>query len=121
MAHSRNEGIVQSGGTISATNIAVGRQAVVNQLQGAESEALKEVRRQLSNVMEALQKYGHEIPNATEVMQSARTAEEELCKEKPNRLTLQSILGGIAESVKSVTTVAATVEALKTAVSVLFA
>jgi hypothetical protein len=120
MAYSRNEGIVQSGGTMNIGNAAVGRNAVANQVQAADSGGLEEVRKQLATLMEALQKHAHEIPNSAEVMQSAHTAQEELSKDKPNRLTLRSLLSGIAESVKSVTTVATAVEALKLAVTALF-
>jgi hypothetical protein len=120
MAYSRNEGIVQSGGTINAGNLAIGRNAVANQTHNADSGALEEVRNQLASLMDALQKHAQEIPNSAEVMQSAHTAQEELSKDKPSRLTLRSLLSGIAESVKSVTTVAAAVEALKVAVTALF-
>jgi hypothetical protein len=53
------------------------------------------------------------------VLQSTQAAKDELSKEKPNKLTVRSILSGIAESVQSVSTIATAVEGLKTAVGIL--
>jgi hypothetical protein len=119
MAYTRNEGIVQSGGNMTATNLAVGRNAVVNQSQGGESDALREVRAQLANVLQALERHGQEIANREEVIQSAQSVQQELSKDKPNHLTLKSLLSGIAESVTSVSTIATAVEGLKLAVTTL--
>ncbi|SEM63934.1 hypothetical protein SAMN04489760_1294 [Syntrophus gentianae] len=120
MAYTRIEGVVQKGGNMTVTNMAVGQNAVVNQIQSGESAALREVQKQMASVLEALEKHGHEIVNRDEVVQSVHTAKEELSKEKPNHLTLKSLLNGIAESVKSVSAVAAAVEGLKLAVASLF-
>jgi hypothetical protein len=53
------------------------------------------------------------------VTEAALSVKEKLTKEKPNRLTLKSLLGGITDSVKSVSGVALAVEGLKAAVTVL--
>jgi hypothetical protein len=120
VAHSSNEGIVQSGGTMTATNIAVGRGASINQTEPADSDALAEVRRQLDSILNELNRHESGIQNFDEVKESVQFMQEELAKETPNRLTLRSVLSGIADSVKSVSAIATTVEGLKMALSTLF-
>jgi hypothetical protein len=51
-----------------------------------------------------------------EVQSSVQSVAQELAKEKPNKLTVTSLLGGIASAVKSVAGIAAAVEALKAVV-----
>jgi len=120
MTYTRNEGIVQSGGSIAATNIAVGRKATISQGQAIDPDALQGVQRQLAKLLEALEKNGQEIGNREEVVQAAQTAKDELAKEKPSHLTLKSLLNGIADSVKSVSSIATAVEGIKLAVAALF-
>ncbi len=120
MTYTRNEGIVQSGGSMTATNIGVGRKATISQGQMIDPDALQGVQRQLANLLDALEKQGQEIANRDEVMQSAQTAKDELAKERPNHLTLKSLLTGIADSVKSVSSIATAVEGIKLAVAALF-
>jgi hypothetical protein len=116
-----NEGFIQSGGTTTATNIAIGRNAAIHQDQQGDSEAMVEVRRQLEALLKELNQHGNAIQNSDEVKGSVQLIQNEIAKEKPNRLTLGSVLSGIADSVKSVSTIATTVEALKIALAALFA
>jgi Family of unknown function (DUF5955) len=120
MVFSRNDGIVQSGGSITATNLAVGTNATITQTNSGQSDAMREVQKQIANLLQALEQYGHEIANRDDVMQSAQTVKQELAKEKPNHLTLKSLLSGIADSVKSVASIATAVEGVKVAVAALF-
>jgi hypothetical protein len=119
MAYTRNQGVVVSGGAFTATNAAVGTNAQVNQTQTSGSDAMKEVQKQLDLLLESLDKHGDQIPNRGEIAEAAQGVKEELAKEKPNRLTLKSLLGGIADSVKSVSGVALAFEGLKAAVTAL--
>lgn len=117
----KNEGVIQHGGSINAGNLAVGRGATATQYQSASSDAgLAAVQAQLDKVLELLATKSHEIPDHEDVVQSAQSLKQELDKDKPNKLTLKSLLSGIADSVKSVTTVATAVEALRTAITALF-
>jgi len=116
-----NEGVIVSGhGNISAENMAVGRGAAIHQHQGAGSDALTDVQRKLDALLIELDKQKGAIENGDEVRQSAKMMQEELAKPTPNRLTLKSVLSGITESVKSVSTLATAAEALKGAFTVLF-
>jgi hypothetical protein len=116
MTYTRNEGVVVSGGNFTATSVATGRNAQINQSQASDSGAAQEAQKQLALVIDALQKHGNQIPNIGEVSEATQSVKEELTKEKPNRLTLHSLLAGIIDSVKSVSGVALAVEGLKAAV-----
>ena len=119
MAYTRNEGIVVSGGTFNATNAVAGRNAQINQMGAAQSDALKEAQNQITLLLQSLEKHGDQIPNHEEVTQAAQSMKEELNREKPNRLTLKSLLNGIADSVKSASGVAIAIEGLKAAITAL--
>jgi uncharacterized protein YhaN len=117
----KNEGIIQHGGAMNVGNMAVGRGASATQYQNAASDAaLEAVRVQMDKVIELLAAKSHEIPDHEEVVQSAQSLKQELGKDKPNKLTMKSLLAGIADSVTSVASVATAVEALRTAMSALF-
>jgi hypothetical protein len=119
MTYTRNEGVVVSGGTFTATNAAVGTNAQINHTQTSESNAMKEVQQRLDLLLQSLEEHGNQIPNRGEVAEAAQSVKEELTREKPNRLTLKSLLSGITDSVKSVSGVALAVEGLKLAVTTL--
>jgi hypothetical protein len=119
MAYRRNEGIVVSGGTFNATNVATGRGAQINQAGAGQSDALNQAQNQITLLLQALEKHANQIPNHEEVTQAAQSMKEELTREKPSGLTLKSLLNGIADSVKSVSGVAVAVEGLKAAITVL--
>jgi hypothetical protein len=119
MAYARNEGIAVSGGTFNATNVAAGRNAQVNQMGAVQSDALNQAQNQITLLLQALEKHANQIPNHEEVTQAAQSMKEELNRQKPNGLTLKSLMNGIADSVKSVSGVAIAVEGLKAAITVL--
>lgn len=119
MAYTRNEGIVVSGGTFNATNVAAGRNAQVNQMTAGQSDALAEAQKQIALLLQSLEQHASQIPNHEEVTQAAKSMKDELGREKPSGLTLKSLLNGIADSVKSVSGVAVAVEGLKAAVTAL--
>jgi hypothetical protein len=119
MALTRNEGVIVNGGSFNATNAAIGRNSQVNQIQLGGADAMNQAQKQMDLVLRLLQEHAALVPNHEEVTEAAQSVKNEITKEKPNRLTLKSLLEGIASSVKSVSTLAVAVEALKTAVSVL--
>ena len=63
MTYTRNEGVVVSGGNFTATNVATGRNAQINQSQAGDSGAAQEAQKQLALLIEALQKHGNQISN----------------------------------------------------------
>lgn len=117
----RNEGLVQTGGTIKAEQIAVGRNAQVSKTvqhagQVLEQKGLDEVRDKLEALLQALESNADRITAQEEVFDTAEAVAKELARSKPNRLTLKSMLEAIAEHAKTATTVVAAVGALKAAV-----
>lgn len=116
MTISQNQGVIVTGGSFHATNAAVGSGAQVHQLTGADAKAAEDAQKQLASFMELLKLHQEQIPNAAEVKEASHSVAEELAKEKPNRLTLKSLLTGITDSVKSVGSLAVAAEALKVTV-----
>jgi hypothetical protein len=120
MSYSRNEGVVVSGGTINATNMVVGRDTQVNYSEGSGGAQVADIQKQLDALQKLLATHAAQIADHEDVAQAAQTVHEEIQKDKPNRLTLRSLLSGMAESVKSVSAAATAVEAIKVAVVALF-
>ncbi|MGB0125153.1 MAG: hypothetical protein WA419_11950 [Silvibacterium sp.] len=116
-----NQGVIVSGGSFTATNVATGTGAAIHTSAAASSPELDAVREQLAALMKALDDHAQALQNPAEVKQSAQVIAEELKKPKPNRITLNGVLGGIAQSVKSVSVLATAAEALKIALAALFA
>jgi len=120
----KNEGIYMTGGTINAEQIAVGRKARATKIvssanQALEQKGLQEVRDKLDELVNALTTHADALDNPDEVLDSAEVVADELSKDKPNKLTLTAILGGIASSVQSVAAIATAVDALKHAITLL--
>ncbi len=120
----KNEGIYMTGGTINAEQIAVGRKARATKIvssanQALEQKGLQEVRDNLDELVNALTTHADALDNPDEVLDSAEVVADELSKDKPNKLTLTAILGGIASSVQSVAAIATAVDALKHAITLL--
>lgn len=116
-----NEGIYQTGGTINAEQLAVGRNASVIKTVNAASQALEqkglqEVQEKLQIFMDTLSAHLDRLDNREEILESAETVAKELTKKKPNKLTVTAVLDGITSGVKSVTNLATASELLKQAV-----
>jgi len=116
-----NQGVVISGGSFTATNVATGAGAAIHTTAAGTTAELDVVREQLAALIKALDDHAHSLENSEEVKQSANLIAEELKKPKPNRITLSGILGGITESVKSVSVLATAAEGVKIALAALFA
>ena len=119
-----NKGIQVSGGTFNADNVAVGDSAKAYKIvyaadQMSEEEKWQEIHEKLDELEEALNAHAASLNNPDEVRGSAAVVAEELSKDKPNKLTITSVLNGIADSVKSVTVIAVAVEALRNAITTL--
>lgn len=117
----KNEGIIVTGGSISAGNLAVGRQAtIIAAAQEAsatlESRGQSELAEKLSAMIDALGQHASALDNASTMLNSALQVADELKKEKPNKLGVLSILSKLADGARSATGLALAIEALKEAV-----
>lgn len=119
MAYNRNQGIIMSGGTLTATNVATGPGAQINQTLPGGPGAADEVHKQLALFLKALEQHGNLIQNPDEVNEATESLKEEITREKPNRVTLKSLMAFVTDSVKSASGLALAFEGLKTAVTLL--
>ena len=118
-----NEGIVVSGGSVKAKQIAVGRNAsikVVSAGRALEAKGMKDVKDKLDELLAAVSSHSGSVAEREKLVGSTNAVAAELSKEKPNKRNINSILDGIASSVKSVTSIVSASEALKAVVSTLF-
>jgi hypothetical protein len=120
MANGHNEGIQQSGGSITAQNMAVGRGAQINiaanELRGRGQD---EVAQRLEELVRQLEAHADQVPDIEDLRGATATLADELAKEKPNKTTVRAVLSGIADSVRSVTGLAtAADDLLETVLSV---
>lgn len=119
-----NEGLIQTGGKIEADQIAVGHNArAIRYLSEAtetlEQAGLLEIQTMLAHLIRVLEEHAGSLPNRDEIISSAEIVTKELSKEKPNKLTVTSVLEGIAGSAKSVTVIATAAQALRSAITTL--
>lgn len=115
-----NEGLIITGGTINADQIAVGKyaQAIKTANEALTLKGMQEIRVRLDELVHARNNHSDALVNPDEVRDSTEMVAKELSKEKPNKLTLVAMLNGIALSVQSVTAIAVAVEALKNAIGI---
>jgi hypothetical protein len=115
-----NEGLIITGGTINADQIAVGKyaQAIKTANEALTQKGMQEIQVRLDELVQALNNHSDALVNPDEVRDSTAVVAKELSKEKPNKLTLIAVLNGIASSVQSVTAIAVAVEALKNAIGI---
>jgi hypothetical protein len=117
-----NKGVIISGNaTIQSDNLAMGSGAVATKTINHAGNALgakdlEEIRDKLRQLMEAVSSHPGPLDSREELKSSVQSVVQELGKEKPNKLTVTSLLGGIASAVKSVTGIATAAEALKAVV-----
>ena len=115
-----NEGLQQSGGTINAEVVAVGRNArAAKTTHGGEDPGRREMHDKLDALVAALREHGDALPHRAEIEYTTERVKAELEQPKPNRLTLTALLSGIAEGAKTVGAVATAASALKACVAAL--
>lgn len=115
---SGNEGIIMTGGTIKAEQVAVGKNAHAVKIMSAAKESLEqkglhEIWDKLEQLEKTLNTYGSSLGNRDEIDGATKEIAKELSKDKPNKITVTGILEGVANGVKSVANIATSVEALK--------
>jgi hypothetical protein len=121
----KNEGVVVTGGALSAGNLAVGHNARITAIGAPAAEALPENGR--DTVVEALEaflrelaEHARELPERDAVIESTEAVSKELAKDEPNRLTVRGLLAAITEAVSTVTPLLTAAHALQAAVVALF-
>jgi hypothetical protein len=113
----------QTGGTINAQALAVGDRAraiVHHATMGLQREGRDEVLESLTRVVEALEAHGKSLPDHEAATGLVERIATETAKPKPDKLSLKSFLGTLAEEVSSVSAIAKTVAGLSTVVLALF-
>jgi hypothetical protein len=117
----RNEGIIISGGTLSADVLAVGRGAQAIKNVSASADALEaagsaDIAGCLRTLVEAITAHAEDLEAPAELAQSTELVANELTSAKPNKLTLRALLDGLVRAAGSVTAVAHAAGALQAAV-----
>jgi translation initiation factor 2B subunit (eIF-2B alpha/beta/delta family) len=120
-----NQGIIVTGGTFTAGQVAVGRRArayatVTDCVGQLREDGHAEVAAALDRVLLELQQHVDELESADELVDSARAVGEELTRETPNKRTLMAVIDSIAKGVGSVGGLAVAVQKLSTAVAAIF-
>jgi hypothetical protein len=117
----KNEGVIITGGTLSAGNLAVGRHARITAIGAPASAALRENGRDvvadaLETFLRELAEHSREVPDGDAVVESTEAVSKELAKDKPNRLTVKGLLAAITGAVSGVTPLLTAAHALQAAV-----
>jgi hypothetical protein len=117
-----NEGVIISGhanvkGEVLAMGSGASAQKIVNRAgEALPSKDVQELRSRIDDLKAVVSAHQGSLENREDVESSVKSVADELEKEKPNKLTVTSLLTGIASAVKSVTGIATAAEALKAVV-----
>lgn len=107
-----NQGVIVTGGTLTAKNMAVGENAKISNHERGDSTvepALLELVTEISRLIEHLEK--SDVEN--EKIEAAKLAKLELEKNSPNFFSVKSILLSLLDGIKAVGSVASTVISIK--------
>lgn len=117
-----NSGVSISGGTINADQFAAGQNARAYKCESSmlPQADLQHIYAKLDELEKSIQRHGEELQRPDDLTSAAKAVKAELASAKPNKITVMSLLGGIGEAVRSVTSIATMVETLRTAVGGLF-
>src|SRR5437660_11093863 len=93
-----NEGIININGKIKAEQMVAGKgaRAIQNVNKASAQDPMREIQTRLDELMQALDEHAGALENPEEVRGSTKAVAEELSKDKPNKLTITSVLNGIA-------------------------
>jgi uncharacterized coiled-coil DUF342 family protein len=119
-----NEGIIVSGGSFSAGQVAVGKgaqaiQTTYNLANEFQSEGKEDLAKAITDLLTSLETHQLQIANYDEVSQVVQQIAEEVKKEQPSKLTLKGLLNAVKESVSSVVEIAEKVGLLQKAIAVI--
>ncbi len=116
-----NQGIIITGGAIKADQVAVGTGAVaqktIDTSQHADAAAtIDDLRKQLSSLLDLIKQHRDILDASTEG--AVEVAMQEAEREKPNKVVMSSIMDGITNGVKSISSVASAVNAIKSLIDI---
>jgi uncharacterized radical SAM superfamily protein len=119
-----NEGIVISGGSFNAGQVAVGRNSQAIQhtydLTNRLVEAGKgEVAQAIHELLEAIETRSCQVLVADEAVQTVQQIAEEVQKEKPNKFTIKGMLTSLKETLGSVADIADKLHILQQAIALM--
>jgi hypothetical protein len=119
-----NEGIIVSGGTFSAGQVAVGKgaqavQTTYNLASEFQAEGKTDLAQAMTALLTALEAHRPQIADYDEVSQAVQQIAEEVKKETPSKLTLKGLLSAVKESVGSVVEIVEKVGLLQKAIGLL--
>ncbi len=125
MGIERNDGVMMTGGTMTAGQIAAGRnaraRATFNGPVGRiENAGRDEVAIALKDLLDQLELHEHDIEDYAEIVDSTRMVADELAKPQPNKRTVTSLLAGIKEGVSAVAGLLTSVGSLAAAAGAIF-
>jgi hypothetical protein len=112
-----------TGGSVNAQAIAVGdraRATVSNAAAGLKVEGRDDLLERLTAVLDAIEAHGSELPDKATADALVERIASESARKEPDKLTLKSFLGTLADQVKSVSVIATAVAALSGTIGGLF-
>jgi hypothetical protein len=117
-----NKGFIQHGGTIKADVFAGGENARASKTDGQERSKteLEDIYLKLEELENAIKEHAEKINQSEDVIDATKAVRSQLQSDKPNKLTVLSILNGITQSVQSIAGIATMAESIKAAVTGLF-
>lgn len=118
-----NDGIIVSGGTFKANQVAVGKgaqaiQTTYNLAHEFQSQGKAELAQAMTELLASLEAHRPQLADYDEVSQAVQQIAEEVKKEQPSKLTLKGLLNAVKESVSSVTEIVEKVGLLQKAIAV---
>lgn len=95
-----NRGFIVSGGTIKADQIVGGENAKGYKYEGSKASQadLQHIYTKLDELEKEMQGHGAELRQPEDLISAAKTVKAELASEKPNKLTVMSILSPLCEA-----------------------
>jgi len=121
--NANNKGMIVSGGSVNADQIAVGEgaQAIKTTYRltdELENQGKKDLAIAIRELVQSLEANKSQISDYDDVTDAVEKITEEVKKEKPSKLTLKGLLGAVKESVGSVVEIVEKIGSLQKAISV---
>jgi translation initiation factor 2B subunit (eIF-2B alpha/beta/delta family) len=118
----KNQGIIISGGTFNAEQVAIGKGAQAIQHIQTLTDAMKtdgkvDLAQTITDFLEVIENHKEELSDYDELLQAIQQIIEEVKKDKPNKLTLKGLLAAIKESVGSVAEIFENVNLLQNSIA----
>jgi hypothetical protein len=113
MSGKGNEGLIISGGSVTAGALAVGREAsaVQHTNAGFDQSQLTELNSLLKQLQQGIELHKEKIKDSAEAQQAVELIRNEVKQVQPNRLTVRSVMTGLKESIHAIAELKPLVEA----------